>query len=156
MGSARERTLASHTLDTAQPVRDRSAKDIIQSAMEYCQWRASHGRRGLLSAAQRFDPDRVWYLNGFATLRDHLYKPEEPKGLHVALPVLHPAPSIDPRAAKLCDKPRAWLVEELLSANPKLSNRKLLLHLGKLKLATMLVDAMDANDALKKQEQRLA
>ena len=49
-----------------------------------------------------------------------------------------------PRRNARGQESRAWLVDQLLLANPKLTDRKLLLRLGRSKLASMLIDAQDS------------
>jgi hypothetical protein len=89
-------------------------------------------------------------------ITDILYSAPKTSGLNLALPVLNPAPPVDARALRLSEKSRAWLADGLLQTNPKLSDRKLLMHLGKIKLASMLIEAMDARDALVSEERQTA
>jgi len=48
---------------------------------------------------------------------------------------------------EVAKQPKGWIVDELLRANPKLTDRKLLLRLAAPKLATMLVDALGIRSA---------
>lgn len=77
-------------------------------------------------------------------ITDIMYSRPEPKALKLALPVLNPAPPRDSRLDKLETKNRAWLVDELLRSNPRLSDRRILSHISIEKLARMVLAAWDA------------
>jgi len=124
-------------------VDDRSGRQILESARDYCAWRSTRGKHGSLTHLQRFHHDRLWYLNGVTGITDAMYAPQ-PVAIAIALPVLDLAPSLDPRIGALAGLPRADLVQQLLNADPSLTSRKLLLGLQKIKLAALLCAALDA------------
>jgi hypothetical protein len=115
----------------------RDGSIIVRSAVIYCEWRAARGRHGLLSAAERFDPDHLWYLGGVSTMTDALYGwpdcNEPPSG-----------PSADPREAPLCASSVASLVSRLMALRPSLTDTKLLSHFTRTKLARMVILALDS------------
>jgi len=127
----------------------RNGRQWIQSAIDYCDWRAGSWRR-LSDRAQRENLDRWWYLDAARTLKDVLLGCREAQSLHIALPVLNAAPAITPEAEALAQQPRAWLADALLAANPRMTNRKLLLHLGRPKLARLLLEARAAAKPLRR------
>lgn len=96
----------------------------------------------------RWDPERLWYLAGLQTLEglDHL---EE----KLTLPQIRITPRTiqDIRIASLASWPCARLVDELMRLRPEMTDRKLLIHLSRVKLARMLFDARQVSgSALKR------
>jgi hypothetical protein len=122
---------------------DRSGRQILESARDYCAWRSARGKHGSLTHLQRFHHDRIWYLNGVTGITDAMYAPR-PVAIAIALPVLDPAPPPDPRTDAFVSLPRAELVRRLTDADPSLTSRKLLLGLQKTRLAALLCAALDA------------
>jgi hypothetical protein len=51
----------------------RSGRQIIESAIAYCEWQAYKGHHGQLTRSQRENPSRWWYLDGLRLLTDILY-----------------------------------------------------------------------------------
>jgi hypothetical protein len=106
----------------------------VQSYLEFMSgstWRRYHDRQS---------DEYGWYLQGLRTLN----------GISVAIWAPRAAQSIpqktveDIALASLASNSRARLVDELLALNPSLTNQKILLHLGNLKLARMLTEARAA------------
>jgi len=114
----------------------RTARQWINSAIEYCNWRAGDSWRRLSDPAQRHDPERWVYIEAARTLHTALYStfPARP------VPVLDCLTPTRPSHAQL--KYRNWkrpeLVEALLLENPKLTDRRILSHYTRAKLARML------------------
>ncbi|HEY5054677.1 MAG TPA: hypothetical protein VII58_00865 [Acidobacteriaceae bacterium] len=138
---------------------NRSGRQILESARDYCNWRSTRGKHAQLTHLQRFHHDRLWYLNGVTGITDAMYAPRLVP-IAIALPVLDPAPCLDPRAQSvtaprvpsspakvspaarlMAARSRGWIVDELLRVNPALTDKKLLLRLSHLKLSGMLVTA---------------
>jgi hypothetical protein len=122
---------------------DRTGRQILESARDYCNWRSTRGKHGSLTHIQRFHHDRLWYLNGVTGITDAMYAPR-PVAIAIALPVLDPAPTLDPRCEQLAGLPRAELVRRLMAADSSLTSKKLLLGLQKFKLAGLLCAALDS------------
>lgn len=116
----------------------RTARQWVDSITAYCLWRAGEPWRSLSSPEQRWCQERRDYLDAVQLLENAFHQVEKPKGLHVALPILSPAPSPLPSELVLAELPRKALVDALLRENPKLTNRKILMHLKRRKLAHML------------------
>lgn len=113
----------------------RSARIWIQRAIEYCDWRAD------LFKADRWHPERWYYLNGRRLLADVLY-PSKAR-IEPALPSIDPIPEVSPEQREFVMHPRAWLVDRLMAIDRHYTDRQLLLHLSKAKLAAMLSRAID-------------
>jgi hypothetical protein len=64
--------------------------------------------------------------------------------------ILHPVAPVDPREPALNLKPRAVLVDELMRLDRTFTDRKILIHLPRPKLARMLICAMDAQPAVER------
>ena len=65
---------------------------------------------------------------------------EKPKSLQLALPVLNPAPTPDPQVIALSKLPRKRLAARLMEIDPRLTDKRILEHLPKLKLGRMLFE----------------
>jgi hypothetical protein len=145
MGSLGSRaSFAFNGIDTGDD--NRSGREILESARDYCEYRAKRLAHGQLSLAKRFSPERLWYLSGITGIIDILYG-EKRVGIAPTLPLSSPSPERDPRAVGFASQPRASLVAQLMEANPSLTDRKLLSGLQKNKLANMLCAALDAAPA---------
>jgi hypothetical protein len=119
----------------------RSGCDILRSALIYCEWRAARGRHGQLTAAERFSSERLWYLGGVSCITDLLYGIHDDPGGGGGLDEAQP---YDPRLPFLARSRVALLVNGIMALCPQLTDRKLLTHLTRAKLAGMLVRAMEA------------
>ena len=105
----------------------------------YLEWRAGESWRIFGRAGHRSDPERWDYLDAVRLIETIRYA--EPRRPQLALPGLPTSPTPSKQVKSLAGRPRAWLVDRLLQAKPSLTDRKLLTHLGRLKLATMLAGA---------------
>ena len=117
----------------------RSGRKILQSALDYCLWRAGDGWRRLGSRAGRESADRSYYLDGARLISYILTSPaEERTGIQLTLPALNPTPKPDAQEAAYAAQPRAYLVSALMRIDSNLTDRKLLSSLPRPKLARML------------------
>ncbi len=115
---------------------NRTADQWLRSVIGYLEWRAGDCWR---SQRDRFSPERLEYIAAIRFVQDLRYS--EPKQPQLALPPLSaPCPSPSPVELKLRLKSRAWLVDELLRTDPRLTDRRLLSHLQIDKLAHMLFE----------------
>ncbi len=128
----------------------RTGSQWLRSIAAYLDYKTGDSWRRLSDPQHRWDPDRLWYLNGIQLVRSFLADTSGEIG--IVLPPLTPArlqsleeKTNDLRAAKLALLPRVELVDKLLRADASLSDRKLLMGLSRPKLARMLVAAQDAN-----------
>lgn len=112
----------------------------LRNAISYCDYQAGRTR----GRAPRWNPDADWYISGLRLLRAALAGDLEPSRLQIALPVLHPSPSPTIQEKELAEQPRLWLVSELLKADSRYTDKKLLSHLPRPKLAHMLAEAWAA------------
>jgi hypothetical protein len=115
----------------------RTARQWLQSAITYCNWRAGDSWRRLSDPEQRNSPERDWYLSGSRTLLEALNSPER-QGIHIALPVLNSERVPDDIEKAHALRTRAELVRELMALDSKLTDARLLSHLPRPKLAHML------------------
>lgn len=117
----------------------RSGRQILQSALDYCLWRAGDGWRRLGSRAGRTSAERWHYLDGARLLSGILTRPvESSPRMQLALPVLNPSPTPDTQELAYCSAPRADLVAALLRIDSTLTDARLLSRLPRPKLARML------------------
>jgi hypothetical protein len=120
-------------------VRDkRTGLQWIKSVIGYLEWRAGEPWRRLSDPEQRFDSERWDYLDAARVVREAFYSDEQGSTLHIALPVLRPAPSALPGELELAELPRKVLVAALMRENPRLTDSKILKSLKRSKLARML------------------
>ena len=75
MGSVGAQALGTSLWEDADKDR-RSGRQIIESAIGYCEWQANKGHSGQLTRAMRENPSRWWYLGGLGLLTDILYSRE--------------------------------------------------------------------------------
>jgi len=122
----------------------RTPHQLLKSAISYCDWRAEHFR---LSAADRWNPDRRAYIQARQILERVMHMDVRPE---LALPALQPAHSLTPLEIEFSRSSRACLADELLAADPRLSDRRLLQSLPRKKLASMLARAIEAAPAERK------
>ncbi len=81
----------------------------------------------------RQSPERWEYLSAVRLVESLRYFNPGPQAV---LSVSSPSPK-----SKLASKPRAWLVDELMRADASLTDRRILSHLGRPKLAAMVEQA---------------
>jgi hypothetical protein len=110
---------------------------VVNSYLEFMSGNA--WRRGL---TERNSPERWYYLDAIRWLNGI--------GRDEALPFqrtisITPRTAQDIRISSLASWPVAKLVNELMRLNPCLTNRKILSHFTKVKLAQMLVEARAAS-----------
>jgi len=138
--------VASSGNDSPREKRDRS--QWLRAITAYLNFQSGDAWRRLSDPAQRWDPDRLWYQNGLYCLANFL------ADTNGSIALVTPSPKTprtieeqtdDLRAVKLQARPRADLVTALMRADSKLTDRKILMHLSRLKLARMLVAAQNAN-----------
>jgi hypothetical protein len=117
----------------------RSGRQWLKAVNAYLEYMTGDAwRRG----SERNSPERWYYLDAIRWLNGI--------GREEALPFQRTI-SITPRTAQdirinsLASWPLAKLVEELMRLNSKLTNRKLLSHFTKVKLARMLIEARAAS-----------
>jgi hypothetical protein len=117
----------------------RTGLQWIKAIHAYLEFRCGDGWRRLSDPAQRYNPERDWYLNGIRTLNGIRSFPAPTPYIHIV-----PCPTPDElRIAALAEQPRAWLVDNLLNLNPALTDRKLLMGLHRRKLACLVIAAGD-------------
>lgn len=125
---------------------ERTGAQVLRSVLAYLAWRAGSPWRRLSDPKQRNANERWEYLEAARLVRSVYYGayiPGQPAKLEPALPdPRYPEPS--PEELELAEKPRPWLVNELLQANHALTDRRLLSRLGRPKLARMLLAARTA------------
>lgn len=115
---------------------NRSGTQWLKSVLAYCEFRAGAPWRRLSEPSQRWNAERLWYLNGVRAVNDVLHAPE--RATQLALPSLSPCTTISKHTAGLAALDRGTLVSRLMEASPLFSNRRLLSRLSKLKLARMV------------------
>ena len=92
----------------------RSRSQWLRSILDYLEFGAGDSWRRLSDPAQRNSSDRTWYLNG---IRQVKFLPGRQALPPPPLRIVH-LDTPDPRAAMLAAESRAWLVDQLLLANP--------------------------------------
>ncbi len=123
----------------------RTGGQWLRAIESYLRFRSGDSWRRLSDPAQRFSPDRLWYIDGIRTLNGFNRAPDRAVE---SLTAFTPAPiPADPRLSTLAGEPRLVLVTRLMAADPSLTDKKLLLHLSRPKLARMLCRALDARPA---------
>jgi len=118
----------------------RSGRQWLNSAMAYCDWRSGDSWRRSSDRASRHSADRWDWIDAVRLLKTTLNSSREPMGIHPALPVLNPAPTPTADELVYAKWKRAEIVNALLEENPLLTDRKILMHLSKPKLAGMLAN----------------
>ena len=114
----------------------RTPQQFLKSAAAYCLWRAGVCWR---FSSDRWHPDRIAYLQAESILSDAVHR--DPARMRLELPPLAVGSPLTPLEQELASRPRAWLVAELLDADPRFTDRKLLSNLPPKKLARMLAAA---------------
>lgn len=118
---------------------NRTPDQIIRSVISYLEWRAGESWLNFSDRSQRFDQDRLDYLEALRVVQTARYS--EPLKPFLPLPALPTSPSPSKQEQALAGRSRAWLVDELVRADGRLTDRRLLSHLGRPKLAHMLCEA---------------
>ena len=133
-------------------VDDRTGTQWIKAAIAYCNYRAGDGWRDLTDQTQRNDEKRWYYIEGARALTSLLLDPVTPKRPVPALaPLGETLASPSPFQLELARRfNRAELVARLMAADPSLTDRRLLSHFTKLKLAGMVIQAEQSAFALER------
>jgi hypothetical protein len=121
----------------------RNGRQWLDSVRGYLLWRAGSDWRRTTSKDHRYNDDRWWYLNGCRLVNDLLSGTYEAEHQAPVMPFPKPA-AVDARIKNYCAKSRGWIVAELMRVDPSLTDKKILTHLGREKLARMLVAALNA------------
>lgn len=113
----------------------------LQNSVAYCLFQRS--RWNFLR--ERWCPEKDWYLDGSNFLSNHIERFYEPKTLQLVLPPLNSSEDThnNEQVEELSREPRKWLAAQLLAADPKYTDARILSHLPRLKLARMLVRALE-------------
>ena len=106
----------------------------------------------VLHPQERFEPYRMQCLSALALLNDLRYFDPDSKRLHVAAPVLNPAPPLLPGEEDYRGWLRSSLVMALIAEGPDgkfktSTSRKILSHLATSKLAHMLAEVRQGGTA---------
>jgi hypothetical protein len=112
----------------------RTGGQWLRSVRAYLEFRSGDSwRRG----EDRNAPERWYYIDGLRTLNG--IGQEQRYALPLCIRIT-PQTTRDIQLSTLASHPAKKLVDELMSLNPALTNRHILMHLARLKLARMLVD----------------
>lgn len=131
---ARERKRLARGLLTDEIRDQRTGGQWLRSVLAYLQFCTGDSWRHTTDQDSRFSPERLWYLDGIRTINGI--------GTTTPRPFLVPKQSRDEiEAAAISKSPRAEIVDSILKACPTLTDRKILMHLSRRKLAAMLVSA---------------
>lgn len=129
----------SRSPESVYEIDGRTGLEWNRRATEYCEWRSGRAGRRLADPAVRWHQDRIDYLDAVRLLESVRYS----ESIHVAETVLEPPPSAE--LLKLRQQPRGMLINELLSIDPKITNRKLVSRFRTEKLADMVLSRRIAN-----------
>ena len=133
----------------SQPDRDRrTGLQWLDSAIAYCEWRSGRCWRKRWIPEQHLALERDDYVLAIRLLTHLRYSPES-----TASPDPVPSPE-NPRIAELAAATRAWLVDRLMQLDPQLTDRNLLLHFRREKLAAMLLSREPARPLRPKKNPR--
>lgn len=124
----------------------RSGGQWLRAVNAYLEFGAGSAWRRLSDPKQRNSPERDWYLGGIRTINGIPARVRnDSKTLHIVAKspqrAAPPRAQASPVAKLMAAKSRGWIVAELLRVDPNLSDKKLLLRLSHIKLATMLTTA---------------
>lgn len=114
----------------------RTAHQWLASVEAYLTWRAGDCWRNLSKKEERNEADRWDYVAGLRLVGGVRYLLPGP----ALVSRVESNPVLSPEIQRLANRPRGELVSELVSADPALTDRKLLSHLSGIKLASMLAD----------------
>lgn len=123
----------------------RNGRQWLFAVRDYLKFRAGLAWR---RSSDRFNPNRLWYMNGLRCIQDVLYAPAE--SIQLVLPPLARVDCCSEFERGLASLGRSVLVERLMIASPLFTSRRLLSHLSNLKLARMLARALEAQAAEQK------
>lgn len=138
--------LFAHKLDSRECAEytGRTGAQWIRSIIAYLEFRAGEPWRNRNNSCHRLSPDRLEYLEALRLISGLLSPagiPEKFVANGRKPPVIvRSLPQVEPRS-------RLDLVNQLMQANPALTNRKILLALSKAKLARMLDAAKERRSA---------
>jgi hypothetical protein len=124
----------------AWQVDGRTGLQWLNSVKAYLKWRSGDSWRRMSDLQQRNAAERWNYLDALRLITDVSYSDtvdSEQKPRLLTKPT-----KAQVTARKLSTESRGWLVEELLKADPKLTDKKLLLRLQRPKLASMLAERL--------------
>jgi hypothetical protein len=116
----------------------RNGRQWLFSIRAYCKFRAGLAWR---RSSDRFNPNRLWYMNGIRCVQDVLYAPD--KSPQLVLPCIDGVNCSTEFERGLAAQSRPILVNRLMAASPLFTDRRLLSHLPKMKLARMLARAIE-------------
>jgi hypothetical protein len=122
---------------------NRSASEWIDSVIAYCEWRAGLPWKRIRSREDRWHPERWDYLGAAILARKAFYSDPDAARLHVAAPVLNPAPPPFPDELRLAGLSRKALVKALVAENPKFTDPRAM-RFTRRKLARMLCETRAA------------
>jgi hypothetical protein len=114
----------------------RTCEQWLRSIAEYCLWRAGESWRSLRLPEHRNDPERWDYLDAARLIEDCRHAPI--RRIEPVLPALDSSLKISAAQSKLAVHPRSWLVARLMEADSGFTDRRILSHLSRIKLAGML------------------
>ena len=121
---------------------ERTGPQWIRAVISYLEFSSGDAWRRLSDPLRRFSPERQWYLGGLRTMNGIQSPIPQPRP-HLVTPKIEPGPEAI-AIAKLCLEPRLALADELLLLRPELTDRRLLSHLPRPKLARMVLSARQA------------
>lgn len=125
----------------------RTGGQWLRAINAYLNWRTGDSWRRPSDPRQRWDPERLEYLDAIRLLNG-IGLASVPTLSANEIPV-RVFTQTDIEVANLAANSRAWLVCELMRVDPSLCNRKILLHLQRPKLARMLLGARSKASALR-------
>lgn len=120
----------------------RTGPQWLRQIRKYCEYRAGLAWR---FSADRFSPNRIWYMNGIRCVQDVLHAPEPE--LQPFLPTLDCAPCFTEHERELGALGRGILVDRLMAVSSLFTDRRRLSFLPKMKLARMLARAEESAPA---------
>ena len=143
----------------------RTGLQWLKSVRAYCMWRAGDSWRKLNRSGERWKSSRAEYLDAARLITEILSTDHEVNPAQSALDAAAQADldimrgqapiPLSLAEKQLSEKPRAALVDELMR-DPLYTNRRLLEHLPKNKLARMVTQSRERRAADAAQERRTA
>jgi hypothetical protein len=121
----------------------RSAGQWLRSVHAYLEFMAGTAWRRPSSPADRWSPDRLYYLDAIRFLNGLVRETAKPPARVTVTPKT--AESI--RIASLASRGNPALADELQRLRPELTMRKTLLHFPRVKLARMVLEAREKAEA---------
>ncbi len=127
----------------------RSGDQWLRSITAYCTWRAGECWRKLYIRSQRESAERWQYLDAVRLMANVRYGPERLQP-QLTLPALHRISRQSPYEQRLAVSGRAWLVDLLMKADPKYTDRRLLGRFSRAKLARLIVLAAKSESQMER------